>query len=269
MVVFPNAKINIGLQIIEKRPDGYHNLASCFYPVGWSDVLEILPATTTTFQSTGIPIPGNIEGNLCLKAYRNLQQVYDLPPVQIHLHKVVPIGAGLGGGSADGAFTIKALNQLFHLGLSIEQMEAFARPLGSDCAFFIQNQPRYCFEKGDQFESIALSLSGKQIVLVNPNVHISTAEAYSGVKPHLPTVELREALSQPIENWKNLIFNDFEANLLSKYPVITSIKENLYELGAVYVSMTGSGSTVYGIFEKFSNFTEKFSNYTVWQGNLI
>ena len=268
MVVFPNAKINIGLQILEKRTDGFHNIASCFYPVGWSDVLEVIPAQKISFQSTGIPIPGETAGNLCLKAYQSLKADFDLPPVQIHLHKVIPIGAGLGGGSANGAFMLKVLNQLFNLNLTNNQLEAYARLLGSDCAFFIQNEPRYCYQKGDQFEDISLSLAGKQIVLVNPKIHIGTAEAYSGVKPRFPAIELRNALLQPIELWKNLIFNDFEANLLANYPVISVVKQKLYELGASYASMTGSGSTVFGIFDKDGNFTNNFPNYTVWQGKL-
>jgi 4-diphosphocytidyl-2-C-methyl-D-erythritol kinase len=268
MLTFPNAKINIGLHITEKRPDGFHNLESCFYPVGWSDALEILPAEKLSFKSTGIPIPGNPDTNLCLKAYRLVNQDFDIPPVMIHLHKAVPIGAGMGGGSADCAFTIKTLNSLFELHLTTEQMENYARRLGSDCAFFIQNRPQYCFGKGDEFAEITLNLSGKYIVLVNPNIHISTAEAYSGVKPQKTGIDLREVLRKPVNEWQNLVKNDFENHLLPKYPAIETIKNQLYTHGAAYASMTGSGSTVFGIFENETDLKETFSTYSIWQGKL-
>ena len=268
MVTFPNAKINIGLSITEKRPDGFHNLESCFYPVGWCDVLEILPAEKLSFKTTGIPILGNPETNLCLKAYHLIKQDFNIPPVMIHLHKIVPIGAGLGGGSADCAFTIKTLNDLFELHLTTEQMENYARKLGSDCAFFIQDIPKYCVGKGDKFSEISLDLSGKFIVLINPNVHISTAEAYSGVKPMKSEVDLREVLQKPVNQWINVVKNDFENHLLLKYPAISSIKEQLYAHGAAYASMTGSGSTVFGIFEQEIDLKEAFTNYAVWQGKI-
>lgn len=268
MVTFPNAKINIGLYITEKRADGFHNLESCFYPVGWCDILEILPAKTLSFKSTGLDIPGNPVSNLCLKAYHLLKQDFDIPPVSIHLHKVVPIGAGMGGGSADCAFTIKTLNELFALHLSVEQMENYARKLGSDCAFFIQNRPQYCFGKGDEFANISVDLTGKYIVLVNPNIHISTAEAYSGVKPLKNEIDLQEVLQKPINEWKDLVKNDFEKHLLPKYPAIENIKNQLYKLGAAYTSMTGSGSTVFGIFDEEIDTKDYFKEYAIWQGKL-
>lgn len=268
MVTFPNAKINIGLSITEKRADGFHNLESCFYPVGWCDVLEILPAEKISFKSTGILIPGNPETNLCLKAYHLVKQDFNIPPVMIHLHKVVPIGAGLGGGSADCAFTIKTLNDLFELHLTTEQMENYARKLGSDCAFFIQNRPKYCVGKGDEFSEISLNLSGKHIVLVNPNIHISTAEAYSGVKPLKSEIDLRKILQNPVNQWMDVVKNNFENHLLSKYPAISIIKKQLYAHGAAYASMTGSGSTVFGIFEEEIDLKETFVEYTVWQGKM-
>lgn len=266
MLSFPNAKINIGLSITEKRPDGFHNLESCFYPVGWSDVLEIMPAKKLLFKSTGIEIPGNPATNLCLKAYHLVKQDFKLPPVMIHLHKIVPIGAGLGGGSADCAFTIKTLNELFELNMSVETMENYARQLGSDCAFFIQNKPKFCFGKGDEFSEINVDLSDKYIVLVNPNIHISTAEAYSGVKPKKAHIDLREILQKPVNQWSNVVKNDFENHLLPKYPAISTIKNSLHTQGAEYVSMTGSGSTVFGIFDKEIDLKEVFANYSVWQG---
>ena len=268
MLSFPNAKINIGLYITEKRSDGFHNLESCFYPVGWSDVLEILPAPKLSFKSTGIEIPGNPETNLCLKAYHLINQDFKLPPVMIHLHKIVPIGAGLGGGSADCAFTIKTLNDLFELNMNVEMMENYARNLGSDCAFFIQNKPKFCFGKGDKFEEIGLDLSNKFIVLVNPNIHISTAEAYSSVKPQRVKVDFKKALQTPVSQWIDIIKNDFETHLLPKYPVIENIKKTLYTYGAEYASMTGSGSTVFGIFSQKIDLQEIFADYTVWRGKL-
>ena len=268
MVSFPNAKINIGLQITEKRSDGFHNLKSCFYPVGWCDVLEILPAEKLSFKSTGISIPGNPETNLCLKAYHLIKQDFNVPSVMIHLHKVIPIGAGLGGGSADCAFTIKTLNNLFELHLTTEQMENYARKLGSDCAFFIQNRPKYCVGKGDEFSEIGLDLSDKFIVLINPNIHISTAEAYAGVKPMKTEIDLKEILQKPVNQWVNIVTNDFEHHLLPKYPIISTIKEQLYANGSVYASMTGSGSTVFGIFEEEIDLKEVFAEYSVWQGKM-
>jgi 4-diphosphocytidyl-2-C-methyl-D-erythritol kinase len=268
MIVFPNAKINLGLQIVAKRPDGYHNLFSCFYPVGWSDALEILPADELKFTSSGIDIPGDAAGNLCLKAYHLLKKDFDLPPVHIHLHKVIPIGAGLGGGSSDGAFTLKVLNELFKLNLSTAQLEGYARQIGSDCAFFVRNQPVFCFEKGDQFEDIALSLKDYFIVLVNPGIHISTAEAYAGIRPQMPEIDLKAVLQRPVEEWKLQVYNDFEKQLAINYPAIAQIKENLYQHGALYSSMTGSGSTVYGIFDREIDLLSHFAEYAVWQGKL-
>lgn len=268
MLSFPNAKINIGLYITEKRLDGFHNLESCFYPVGWSDVLEIMPAEKLSFKSTGLEIPGNPDTNLCLKAYCLISQDFKLPTVMIHLHKIVPIGAGLGGGSADCAFTIKTLNELFELKMNVETMEGYARQLGSDCAFFIQNKPTFCFGKGDELEGINVDLSNKFIVLVNPNIHISTAEAYSGVKPQKANVDLKKTLQSPINQWIDSVKNDFENHLLPKYPAIANIKNSLYTHGAEYASMTGSGSTVFGIFNQDIDLKEVFANYSVWQGKM-
>jgi 4-diphosphocytidyl-2-C-methyl-D-erythritol kinase len=268
MVVFPNAKINIGLNILSRRPDGFHNLSSCFYPVGWADVLEILPSDTLSFQSTGLPIPGTPTNNLCLKAYHLLATHYALPPVSIHLLKTVPIGAGLGGGSADAAFCIKALDQFFSLGLSVQIQQAYARQLGSDCAFFIENRPMYCFNKGDEFEEISLSLAGKWIVLVYPGLHISTAEAYAGITPRQPSTDLRQLLTQPIKSWRNQVVNDFEDVLFVTYPQLQVYKQRLYDYGALYASMSGSGSSLYGIFTKRVDLSNNFEGSQVWQGIL-
>ncbi|MBC8153882.1 MAG: 4-(cytidine 5'-diphospho)-2-C-methyl-D-erythritol kinase, partial [Bacteroidetes bacterium] len=263
--------INIGLQITEKRPDGFHNLLSCFYPVGWSDALEIVPGDAFAFSSTGLPIPGGPTGgkasrNLCVRAYELLKTDFDLPPVAMHLHKLVPIGAGLGGGSADAAFTLRLLNDQFALGLTPPELEQYARQLGSDCAFFVQNRSRYGIEKGDQFEDIALDLTGYHLALVYPHLAISTAEAYAGVRPRTPVTPLRELLSAPLREWQHTVHNDFEDSLFPCYPVLGQLKSQLYDAGALYASMSGSGSTVYGIFEKPANLPNQITHYSVWQG---
>ncbi len=272
LINFPNAKINIGLNIVGKRPDGFHDLESCFYPVGWADALEILPQAdpdaVTAFRSSGIAIPGDSDANLCLKAYHLLARDFALPPVDIHLLKAVPIGAGLGGGSADAAFTIKALNQLFSLGIATQRQQAYARTLGSDCAFFIENEPKYCVGKGDQFEDLAMRLTGLWILLVNPGLHIATAEAYAGVVPRSPVHELRELLQKPVTTWRDFVKNDFETHLFKNHPILPQIKQELYTLGAQYASMSGSGSTLYGIFDREPEIANNFRDSTVWKGEL-
>ncbi len=269
MLTFPNCKINIGLQITEKRADGFHNLLSCFYPVGWSDALEIVPADTVAFTTSGLPIPGDpIAKNLCVKAYELLKADYALPPVAMHLHKIVPIGAGLGGGSADAAFALRLLNDQFSLSLTVSELETYARQLGSDCAFFIRNQPVYGIEKGDVFEPVSIDLTGYYIVLVYPSLAISTAEAYRGVRPRRPEVPLRELLQAPVTEWRHTVHNDFEDSLFPAYPQLASLKAQLYEAGALYASMTGSGSTVYGIFRHPVDLPNQMIPYSVWQGSM-
>jgi 4-diphosphocytidyl-2-C-methyl-D-erythritol kinase len=249
MITFPNAKINIGLNITERRPDGYHNLETVFYPIKINDALEIIESDKLSFQSSGIEIPGRVEDNLCVQGYHLLKKDYDIPPVTIHLHKHIPIGAGLGGGSADAAFFIKLVNEKFELGMSIAQMQDYARVLGADCAFFIENKPVFAFEKGDEFESIRLDLSAYKIVLVMPPVQVSTAEAYRGVKPAPVKESLIELINLPINQWKKHIKNDFEESIFKNHVEIRGVKAALYEAGALYASMSGSGSSVFGIFE--------------------
>ena len=253
MIAFPNAKINIGLNIVEKRTDGFHTIESIFYPIfDLVDVLEIIELKDNSypqFSSSGIFIPGNPENNLCLKAYNLLKMEYDIPNVAIHLHKVIPIGAGLGGGSSDAAFTLKLLNNLFRLNLSDNILIEYAQKLGSDCAFFIKNKPVFAFGKGDEFEDINLNLSTYKIKIEYPSIHIGTAEAYSGVTPIKSKLKLKEIISQPINSWGKLIKNDFEYSIFLNYPEIEQLKLRFYKEGAIYASMTGSGSAVYGIFE--------------------
>jgi 4-diphosphocytidyl-2-C-methyl-D-erythritol kinase len=256
MIVFPNAKINIGINIIDRRSDGYHNIETIFYPLPIYDALEALPGDGLTFNSSGLEIPGRIEDNLCIKGYYLIKKDYDLPPVNIHLLKHIPIGAGLGGGSANAAFFIKLINCLFNLGLTTIQMMDYARQLGADCAFFIENKPLFAFEKGDQFESINLDLSKYKIVLVMPPVHVSTGEAYRGVKPSQVKDSLYDLILEPIQEWKHFIKNDFEESVFKNHPAIRGVKAALYEAGAIYASMSGSGASVFGIFEKIPDLSE-------------
>lgn len=237
--------------MVEKRPDGLHNIESIFYPVlELFDVLEVIVSDRLEFTSSGISIPGNNQDNLCLKAYHLIKADFDVAPVHIHLHKVIPIGAGLGGGSSDAAFTLKVLNQLFELNLTDEQLINYARKLGSDCAFFIKNQPVYAFGKGDEFEPITLDISKFDIEIEYPNIHVGTAEAYAGVKPKKSEINLKEAIQLPISEWKNKLKNDFEDSIFPNHLQIKVLKEKFYSEGALYASMTGSGSAVFGLMTK-------------------
>jgi 4-diphosphocytidyl-2-C-methyl-D-erythritol kinase len=274
MLTFPNAKINIGLNIVEKREDGFHNIESVFYPIGLNDVLEVIENTEAgaeriTFTSSGIEIPGDARDNLCCFAYHLIAADYPLPNVKVHLHKHIPIGAGLGGGSADAAFFIRLLNEKFELGISWGEMHHYARQLGSDCSFFISNKPAFAEERGDQYESILLDLSNYHIVLVYPGIHINTAKAYSGVKPKKPVRSLEEDIQNlPLAQWKDQIHNDFEDSIFPQFPEIKNIKNKLYSKGAVYASMSGSGSSVYGVFEQAVDLKREFPDCFVFQGAL-
>ncbi len=248
MVTFPNAKINIGLNILSKRPDGYHNINSCFYPIPFTDILEIVKADKFEFTSSGITIPG--EGNLCTEAFELLRKDYNIGNVKIHLHKNIPIGGGLGGGSADATFTLKMLNKMFELGLSESMLKDYAAQLGSDCPFFVENKPALAEETGTKLKVFDLNLEGFFLVLIAPGIHVSTAEAYSGVTPGIARTHLHGELKTPIENWKHTISNDFETSVFPKYPKIGQVKKRLYSIGALYASMTGSGSAVYGLFSE-------------------
>ncbi|RZL47836.1 MAG: 4-(cytidine 5'-diphospho)-2-C-methyl-D-erythritol kinase [Pedobacter sp.] len=250
MLAFANAKINLGLNLTEKRADGYHNLQSVFYPIKLHDVVEIIDANITSCIIKGIDIPGSADDNICLKAFKALQIDFDLPHQQIILLKYIPVGAGLGGGSADAAFLIKLVNDKFNLGLSIEKMQDYARVLGADCAFFIENKPAYAFAKGDEFEDLEIDLSNYFMVLVKPLIHVSTAEAYSKVKVKQPRMPLKELINLPLSEWKGNIVNDFEISVFEKYPEIDEIKTQLYAAGATFALMSGSGSSVFAIFNK-------------------
>lgn len=253
MLTFPNAKINIGLNITEKRPDGYHNLETIFYPIELCDTLEFVQTEEAKFSYSGLEIEGDSDNNLIMKAYRLLKEEFDLPAINIHLHKAIPMGAGLGGGSADAAFMLKMLNDEFNLGLSSIELQQRATKLGADCPFFIDNKPVLAKGIGNIFEPTTINLSGYHIVLIKPDVHVSTAEAYGGCRPQRWTTPLEEAIKQPISEWKNYIFNDFEKTVFIAHPELAKIKEMLYEKGAIYAAMSGSGSTIYGIFDKEVN----------------
>lgn len=251
MVVFPNCKINLGLHITGKRPDGFHALETVFYPVALTDMLEMITADALSFQSTGLSIPGAADSNLCLKAYYLLKKdIPELPPVQMHLHKIIPMGAGLGGGSADGAFTLQLLNNKYKLELSSEQLIAYAAQLGSDCPFFILNQPCYATGRGELLEPVSLDLSAWHFVLVNPGIHVNTKWAFEQIKPGPSGKDLKAILQLPVEQWKEWLSNDFETPIARSHPEIEQIKHQLYTLGASYAAMTGSGSTVFGLFRE-------------------
>jgi len=268
MLCFPNCKINVGLFITEKRPDGYHNIETIFYPVPLCDILEVIESKKNEFTTSGLEIPGNRESNLCLKAYNILRKNFNLPPVKIHLHKVIPMGAGLGGGSSNAAYMIRLLNDLFSLNMEIQQMQEIAGSLGSDCSFFIENKPVFATNKGDVFKSINLDLSNYYILLVKPDMHISTPEAYSLITPRKASFPLATIDISKIHEWKQTIKNDFEDFVFTKFPEIKLIKESLYNAGAIYASMSGSGSAVYGIYEKPIDTKGLFNGSVIWQGKL-
>lgn len=260
MITFPNVKINLGLSITEKRPDGYHNLETVFYPVALEDALEIRTSPETdrkfSLHQHGMEIAGNPEDNLVVKAYLLLDKDFHLPPVEIHLYKHIPSGAGLGGGSSDAAFMLKLLNEHYHLNLTEGQLEAYAAILGADCAFFIKNKPTFAEGIGNIFSPVELSLNGYQIMIVKPNVFVSTREAFSSIRPHHPEYQVKEVIKRPVTEWKDTLINDFEASVFPQHPIIREIKEELYRQGAIYASMSGSGSSVFGLFASGSSLPE-------------
>ncbi|WP_422359798.1 4-(cytidine 5'-diphospho)-2-C-methyl-D-erythritol kinase [Reichenbachiella sp.] len=267
MIAFPNAKINIGLNITSKRADGYHNLSSCFLPIDWKDALEIVPTDQFEFTSSGLDIPGDSSGNLCVKAYNLLKEKHNIPPVKMHLHKVIPMGAGLGGGSADGAFALKLLNDQFEIGLANDELEAYAKTLGADCPFFIDNKPKLVTGIGEVMEDVTVDLSGYSMVVVFPGIHVSTKTAFAGINPKEPSYDLKTILQQPPKNWQGTIINDFEKTVFAAHPEILKIKEQLLQQGAAYASMTGTGSAVFGVFGEGVNLDsikDGLSNCIIW-----
>jgi len=269
MISFPNCKINLGLHVIEKRNDGFHNIETVFFPLPFCDVLEIVEhKKITSLTNYGLPINVDDEKNLCMKAYLLLSNDFDLPPVSIYLLKNIPTGAGLGGGSSDATHTLLLLNDLFSLEIPTNKIIEYSRKLGSDCAFFIENKTVYAYGKGDQFENIQLNLKGLYLVIVIPNVSVSTVDAYSAIKPTLQLKSVKEIIQQPIQKWEKLLTNDFEKVVFDQYPEVKILKETLYSKGAIYSSMSGSGSAVYGLFDKEVEVSAHFKNHKIWTGFL-
>jgi 4-diphosphocytidyl-2-C-methyl-D-erythritol kinase len=264
MVSFPPCKINLGLRVLDKRSDGYHNLETCFYPVPWTDILEVIKSDTFSFTTSGAPIPGDLADNLCVHAYRLLETDNDVEPVRIHLHKIIPAGAGLGGGSSDAAHTLRLLNEVCQLGLSRNDLIDFAAQLGSDCAFFVDDVPMIGTGRGEILSPISLPSIPEFLVLVNPGIHVSTAEAFTGIRSDASAPSVTECLTEAPASWKHVLKNDFEETVFMKYPSIEIIKEKLYALGATYASMSGSGSTVYGFFDEQPVLDDSFETGTVW-----
>jgi len=251
MITFPNAKINLGLNIVERRPDGYHNIETVFYPIPLTDVLEIVPAQgepSLTCYGNKVDCPA--EKNLVMRAYRMMQQRYSLPPVEMHLYKHIPDGAGLGGGSSDAAHAVMMLNQMFDLQLPDGEMTAMAASLGADCPFFIYNRPMMATGIGDVLTPIDVALDGKTLLLVKPPVGVDTRTAYSRVTPHAPLQSLAATVAMPLAAWDGLLVNDFEVSVFAALPPLWLIKAALLDAGAAYAAMSGSGSTVFGIFER-------------------
>lgn len=272
MIVFPNCKINLGLQILGKRSDGYHDLQTIFYPLPLTDALEITihhsqertssSSTSFPFTLSGTGVQGNLTSNLCVRAYKMLKKdIPDLPRVNMHLHKVIPSGAGLGGGSADAAFTLQLLNKMFRLDLSEKKLMDYASELGSDCPFFIINKPCYATGRGELLEEMELDLSAYTFAIINPGIHIDTGIAFLNITPATPAISLKEIVQRPLERWKDDLKNDFERVIFHQYPEIAAIKDHLYDAGAEYVSMSGSGSTVFGIFRSGQNVDLSFPEH--------
>lgn len=249
MILFPPAKINLGLNVLFKREDAYHELETCMVPIPFTDILELLPAVEFSFHQSGLSVPGEIEDNLCYKAYRLMVENFSIPPVYIHLRKIIPMGAGLGGGSSDAAYVLKGLKELFNINCSDKELEDLASILGSDCPFFIKNEAQIAKGRGEILSPCKLNLKGYYIKIINPGIHIGTKEAYEGIVFGKNESTIKELIEGPIENWKALLKNDFETTAFTNYPVLKSIKEQLYAEGAVYAAMSGSGSTMFGIFE--------------------
>jgi 4-diphosphocytidyl-2-C-methyl-D-erythritol kinase len=316
MIAFPFCKINLGLRVLDKRDDGYHNIETCLFPVPWKDVLEIIPSNTFSIALTGLEIPGQQQSNIVVKAYEILEKDFSIGPVEIHLHKIIPTGAGLGGGSSDGAHTLKVLNNLFALGLSKERLAGYASRLGSDCPFFLESSPMIATGRGEVLENISVDLSGYTLVIVKPNVHVSTADAYERLSRKLNSVDheirapigkplkplkgalkniepqkdfvplknlgslkgfegddgsghaLTNVLGAPVDQWRFFLKNDFEDSVFEAHPMIGDVKSRLYKLGATYASMSGSGSSVFGLFKDDVSCENKFPGMVCWKETI-
>lgn len=267
MITFPCAKINLGLDILRKRSDGFHDIQTAFYPIGLTDALEFVVSNgnKTTLRISGIQVNGNENDNLVMKAYRAVKKLHALPHLDICLRKNIPFGAGLGGGSSDAAFMIVMLNNFFHLHMNVQTMESIASSLGSDCPFFITSKPSFAEGRGELLTPLSLSLKGLYFTLVKPTDKVSTAEAYANCNNGIPSVSLREALNKPLEEWKGFVNNSFEPSVFPNHPTIESIKNKLYDLGAVYASMSGSGSSVFALSRQPLDAQKLFASCFVWE----
>jgi 4-diphosphocytidyl-2-C-methyl-D-erythritol kinase len=268
MISFPNCKINLGLSIGGKRDDGYHQIDTFFYPLRVNDVLEIVAGAEFNFSISGLPLHGNLQDNLCIKAYSLLKTDFpQLPPVSIFLHKNIPAGSGLGGGSADASFTLMLLNELFLLNLTEKNLLSYALLLGSDCPFFIINKPCTANGRGENLLPVEIDLGAYSFVLVYPGIHIATQWAFSQLKVSNKISSIKEIVARPVSSWKGELHNDFEEPVFDQWPELKDIKETFYQSGALYASMSGSGSAIFGIFEKnhipsFS-FDKKYKVFTI------
>lgn len=270
MICFPNAKINLGLHIVSRRPDGYHNLETVFYPIGMKDALEIVPGISSEgyrFFQTGIPVGGAAEENLVIRALRLISAEKQIPPIDIHLLKKIPTGAGLGGGSSDAAFMLRLLNDTFSLGYTHKDLLYLAAQLGADCSFFIGNSAAFATNRGDVLEPVTVDLDNYLILLVKPDIAVSTKEAFAMITPRQPEVSLKDIVQEPVSEWKKWMKNDFEIPVFKKYPEICTLKQQMYDLGAVYAAMSGSGSAVFGVFDQEPEWQTLFSRYLVWTGS--
>lgn len=267
MILFPPAKINLGLNVLRKREDGYHDLDTCMVPIPLFDVLELLPSAQFEYHQSGLTIPGSTDDNLCVKAYKLLKDDYNLPPVYMHLRKEIPMGAGLGGGSSDAAYVLTGLNSLFQLNIPTAKLEEYAARLGSDCAFFVKNEAQIAHGRGEILSPCPLDLSGMYVKIVNPGIHVGTKEAYDGVLPNPDALSVEEILSQEIEQWKGQLKNDFETSVFRNHPVLQEIKDKLYAEGAIYAAMSGSGSTMFGIYSSKPNLS--FQDEKSWMERVL
>lgn len=274
MYALPNAKINIGLYVVGRRPDGYHDLQTVFYPIPLTDSLEIKEARRLRepyeFIMSGLKVPDDGHDNLVVRVFMALREEFRLPPTSIFLSKHIPVGAGLGGGSSDAAAMMQLLNDYYHLDLSDIEMEKRLALFGADCPFFVRNKPVYAEGVGNVFSPVSVSLKGMYIALVKPTIHISTAEAYAGVTPRQPAVSLTDALENtPVQLWRNVVTNDFESSIFARYPQIAAIKQTLYDMGALFSAMSGSGSAVYGLFtHPVDNVAKVFSDCYTFSARL-
>jgi len=266
VILFPPAKINLGLRILRKRSDGFHEIETAMMPLPFFDILEILPAEKFSFLSTGLQVEAAPGSNLCEKAFLLLKEHHGIPDVYLHLRKQIPMGAGLGGGSADATYTLMGLNTLFQLNLSQSTLHSYAAQLGSDCPFFLEDAPQIATGRGEVLSIVNLTLAGKYLVLLNPGIHVGTKEAYSGVTPNADSKEVKSIIEQPLETWKSELVNDFEKSVFAQFPAIENLKQRLYDLGAVYASMSGSGSSVFGVFENEAIIPQDLTEFIVFKG---